>query len=105
MHANDAGKPRRRRRTDPGAARGEFRRRFGLTETEAKVAECLLAGSTYGNAARRLGMFPNTVHSHVKVIHRKAGVATTLDLAALFYASEESPSKAPLTRSGDIDRR
>ena len=63
-------------------------RRFGLTAAEAAVADILLQGSTYKGAARRLGVSPNTVHTHVKAIHRKAGVGTTLELSALFHEGE-----------------
>jgi DNA-binding CsgD family transcriptional regulator len=77
-----------RRRTDPVRAQNELRRRFGLTEVEATVARALLRGSSYEDAARSLGMSPHTIHSHVKAIHRKAGVATTLELVARFYAPD-----------------
>ena len=77
-----------RRRTDPGSAREELRRRFGLTEAESTVAESLLCGLSYEDAARSLGMSPHTIHSHVKAIHRKAGVGTTLELVARFYAPD-----------------
>jgi len=88
MRADDSGKSRRRRRTDPGAAREELQRRFHLTETEAAVAECLLQGTTYESGARQLGISINTLHTHVKAIHRKAGVSTSLEFVARFYAPD-----------------
>jgi len=88
MQGDEGGNSRRRRRTDPGAAREELLRRFHLTETEAAVAECLLRGTTYESGARQLGMSVNTLHSHVKAIHRKAGVSTSLEFVARFYAPD-----------------
>ena len=83
---NPGGSTPGRRRTDPGSAHDELRRRFGLTDVEADVAETLLRGLSYEDAAQSLGMSPHTIHSHVKAIHRKAGVATSLELVARFYA-------------------
>ena len=61
-------------------------RRFGLTATEAAVADILLQGSTYEAAGRLLGISRNTVHTHVKAIHRKADVTTTRQFTALVVA-------------------
>jgi len=69
------------------ALRAELSRRFGLTKTEAVVAEHLLRGFNYECAARRLGISPHTIHAHVKAIHRKAGVSTTLELSAVVFES------------------
>jgi DNA-binding CsgD family transcriptional regulator len=84
--------------------RCELIRRFGLTKTEAIVAEHLLRGFNYECAARRLGISPHTIHAHVKAIHRKAGVSTTLELSALLIEAKLSLDEAAITRSGDTRR-
>jgi DNA-binding CsgD family transcriptional regulator len=65
--------------------RAELARRFGLSRAEAAVAHLLLQGLKYREAATRLGVSLHTVHSHVKAVHRKAGVSTTLQFVTLFY--------------------
>ena len=82
----------RGRVSDASQMRRAVAERFGLTVAEAAVAEILLQGSSYEAAARRLGISRNTVHTHVKAIHRKAGVRKTLELVALFH---EGPTKRP----------
>jgi DNA-binding CsgD family transcriptional regulator len=84
------------------ALRAELARRFGLTKTEAVVAEHLLRGYNYECAARRLGISPHTIHAHVKAIHRKAGVSTTLELSAIVFEAIFGLLPTDLTRSGDI---
>lgn len=86
------------------ALRAELTRRFGLTKTEAIVAEHLLRGYNYECAARRLGISPHTIHAHVKAIHRKAGVSTTLELSALLFEATFTLHDARITRSGDTHR-
>ncbi len=61
----------------------ELRRRFELTPTECDVAAELLGGSTYRVIASSLGMSVHTVHSHVKAIHRKADVTSSLQFVSL----------------------
>lgn len=60
-----------------------LRARFGFTKTEAEVAVALVEGLSYAEIAKRLGTSYHTVHTHIKAIHTKAGVATTGQLAAL----------------------
>jgi DNA-binding CsgD family transcriptional regulator len=60
-----------------------LRARFGFTKTEAEVAVALVEGLSYGEIAEKLGISYHTVHTHVKAIHTKAGVATTGQLTAL----------------------
>ena len=60
----------------------ELRGNFSLTEAEARVV-CLLAeGLSYGEIGSRLAVSYHTVHSHMKAIHQKMGVATNLKLLA-----------------------
>ena len=60
-----------------------LRARFGFTKTEAEVAVALVEGLSYAEIAKRLGTSYHTVHTHIKAIHTKAGVATTGQLSAL----------------------
>jgi DNA-binding CsgD family transcriptional regulator len=60
-----------------------LRARFGFTKTEAEVAVALVEGLSYCEIAEKLGISYHTVHTHVKAIHTKAGVATTGQLTAL----------------------
>lgn len=62
----------------------ELRRRFELTPTECAVAAKLLDGHTYQEIASRLGMSVHTVHSHIKAIHRKADVRSSLQFVTRF---------------------
>ncbi len=86
------------------ALRCELIRRFGLTPMEATVAEHLLRGFNYECAARRLGISPHTVHAHVKAIHRKARVSTTLELSALLFELRLGLDQSAITRPGDTRR-
>jgi DNA-binding CsgD family transcriptional regulator/uncharacterized protein YlaI len=68
--------------TVPGQAESEspvdrLRRRFGLTRTEAAVAQGLLDGLSYREIGDEFDITSETVHTHVKAIHRKADVSTT----------------------------
>ena len=60
-----------------------LRARFGFTKTEGEVAVALIEGLSYGEIAKKLGTSYHTVHTHVKAVHTKAGVATTGQLIAL----------------------
>jgi DNA-binding CsgD family transcriptional regulator len=60
-----------------------IRARFGFTRTEAEVAVALVEGLSYDEIAKKLGVSYHTVHTHIKAVHTKAGVATTGQLTAL----------------------
>jgi DNA-binding CsgD family transcriptional regulator len=60
-----------------------FRCAFGLTRMEARVARAIAGGLTYREIAARFSLSYHTVHSHVKAIHRKAGVPSNIRLLAL----------------------
>ncbi len=64
-------------------------RRLSLTPAEARVASALTEGLSYNEIAERLGLSYHTVHTHVKAIHIKAGVATNGRLLALLRKMEE----------------
>ena len=56
---------------------------YGLTETEARVLERLVAGDTLDVCARSLGVTRETVRSHLRAIFSKTGVGRQSDLIRL----------------------
>jgi DNA-binding CsgD family transcriptional regulator len=64
-------------------------RRLSLTPAEARVAAALTDGLSYAEIAERLGSSYHTVHTHVKAIHVKAGVATNARFLALLRKMQE----------------
>src|SRR5262245_30748428 len=60
-----------------------LRSRFGLSRKEALVACALADGLTYQEIADRSHVSYHTVHSHVKAIHTKVGLASNTRLLAL----------------------
>jgi DNA-binding CsgD family transcriptional regulator len=58
-----------------GADADLLRRAFGLTPAEADVAEALRSGQSADDYARRRGLSPNTVYTHVQRIKAKTGCA------------------------------
>jgi DNA-binding CsgD family transcriptional regulator len=66
-----------------------LRERFGFTKTEAIVVVALVEGLSYGEIAEKLGVSYHTVHTHIKAIHTKAGVATTGQLIVLIRGAFE----------------
>jgi DNA-binding CsgD family transcriptional regulator len=65
--------------------RDHLRVRFGLTAMEAVVAVALVDGLSYREIAGEYEISVETVHSHVKAIHHKTGVATTRQFVALAF--------------------
>jgi DNA-binding CsgD family transcriptional regulator len=63
-----------------------LRSRFDLTRMETAVARGLLDGLSYKEIAEEFEIGYETVHSHVKAIHEKAGVGTTRQFIALFLS-------------------
>jgi DNA-binding CsgD family transcriptional regulator len=45
-----------------------------LTARETEVLRLIARGYSYSGAAKRLGLSPHTVSSHIKKIYRKLGV-------------------------------
>jgi DNA-binding CsgD family transcriptional regulator len=45
-----------------------------LTQREIDILRLIARGDTYAEAARRLGLSPHTVASHIKKAYRKLGV-------------------------------
>lgn len=68
------------------------RERFGLTATETKIALSLAEGFSYAEIAEKNGISPQTVHTHVKAIHVKAGLTSSRRLAALIHGFERGKS-------------
>ena len=52
-----------------------------LTPAETRVAELISAGLTNGSAARRLGISPNTVSTHLRSVFAKLDVSSRVQLA------------------------
>jgi DNA-binding CsgD family transcriptional regulator len=73
-------------RKSEGPPSERLRSRFGLTPMETAVARGLLDGLSYKEIAEEFAIATETVHSHVKAIHRKADVATTGQFVALFLS-------------------
>jgi len=68
-------------RLTPGAApEGPFQRNaaairsLGLSPREVEILEALAAGESNKESARRLGISPNTVKTHVSHVYEKLGV-------------------------------
>jgi DNA-binding CsgD family transcriptional regulator len=76
---------------EPGSATLAERLRsgFGFTKTEARVVSALTEGLSYAEIAEKFGVSYHTVHTHIKAIHRKAGVSTTGRLTALVRCALE----------------
>jgi DNA-binding CsgD family transcriptional regulator len=72
-----------RRLNEPPTLTERLRTRLGFTKTEVEVAVALVKGLSYGEIAKKLGTSYHTVHTHIKAVHQKAGVATTGQLTAL----------------------
>lgn len=51
-----------------------------LSPREIEIASAYAQGDTYQAIARRLGIAPSTVRTHLATIYRKVGVSTKLDL-------------------------
>jgi DNA-binding NarL/FixJ family response regulator len=63
--------------------RSFLQKRFGLTPTQSAIACALVDGLSYSEIAEEYEISRSTVHSHVKAIHEKAGVRSTLRFIAL----------------------
>ena len=87
MTARELGGRKTRVEASAEPLHAELRRRFELTPTECAVAVELLGGKTYQAIARSLGVSVHTVHSHVKAIHRKADVTSSLQFVSRFKAA------------------
>lgn len=60
---------------------GSMAEAYGLTEAEARVAEAASACAGIGEIARRLGLSPNTVKTHMRRIYEKTGTRRHAELA------------------------
>ncbi|MFJ2867666.1 response regulator transcription factor [Kitasatospora sp. NPDC087314] len=54
-----------------------------LTLREKEVLSLLAEGLTYGSIARKLGISPHTVDTHLRRLRRKTGAANRTQLAIL----------------------
>jgi len=64
-----------------------LQRLFGLTNREADLLECLVAGQKIKTAAQNLGIAENTARSHFKTIFSKTGTSSQTELIARVLAS------------------
>lgn len=62
---------------------------FGLTPAEARAAALVAQGATAPEAARTLGLSPETVKTHMKAILAKTGAKGAKDLARLLMEARE----------------
>jgi DNA-binding CsgD family transcriptional regulator len=80
--------------TDPAAVRLPDVERlvslYGLTQAQGRVAREFARGSTYKEAARRLGISEETVRAHVKEIYPKMRVNRQADLVRLVLSLGQS---------------
>lgn len=68
--------------TPPGAVEW-ISRRFGLSPSEEKLADAVIAGVPLGEAAERLGIQLSTARTRLKAIQTKTGCHRQLDLVRL----------------------
>jgi len=59
--------------------------RLKLSEREVEVARAVLADETERAIARRLGISPHTVHTHLERLYHKLQVSSRLGLAVKLY--------------------
>jgi DNA-binding NarL/FixJ family response regulator len=70
--------------TQPGAGRSPEERALAtLTQREAEVLSCMVAGLDRATTAERLFMSINTVRTHARKVLAKLGVHTSLEAAAI----------------------
>jgi DNA-binding CsgD family transcriptional regulator len=79
----------------PSATRAEVAGEWSRREQE--TLDLLLTGASEKLIAHKLGLSPHTVHDYVKIIYRKAGVASRAELMARALASR--PLRPTGTRS------
>lgn len=60
-----------------------LRRRFGLTQQEARVAVHLIDGGTVASCAALLGVAVSTVRTHLRAVFSKAEISRQSQLASL----------------------
>jgi DNA-binding CsgD family transcriptional regulator len=65
-------------------------RLYGLTRTEAKLVQLLVAGLTLDEAATDLNVSVNTAHTHLKLVFHKTGVNRQ---AQLVHRIETCPAR------------
>ncbi|CAN5439494.1 hypothetical protein BH11PSE4_BH11PSE4_36900 [soil metagenome] len=59
---------------------------YGLTRAEARIAIVAASGSTVPEAARALGLSPNTIKTHLRRVFEKTATGGQAELAALMAA-------------------
>lgn len=75
---------------------------FGLTATQARLAQCLSSGARHADAASALGIGVATVRTHLTEIYRKTRTSSTAQLIrvlALLVVLLDSDLQAPSANS------
>lgn len=65
----------------------QFKRYYGFTDAQAKVALALWGGTGIGEAATKLSISVNTARTHLRAIYEKTGVANHAELMAVLTTS------------------
>jgi len=81
------------------AAEAELRQLFGLTSTEARLANLLMEGRTLDECCDQLGIRRSTGRTHLQHLFEKAGVQRQSELVSLLLKS------IGLVRIGNQDRK
>lgn len=68
-----------------GPALGAVSRRLGLSEREGQIVGAILTSTKELTIARRIGMSPHTLRTHVERLYRKLRVSTRLELVVRLY--------------------
>ena len=93
------------------AAESELRQLYGLTQTEARVANLLMEGKTLDECCQQLAIRRSTGRTHVQHLFEKVGVQRQSELVSVLWKSiglirtsrankEEGKSSLPLTGAG-----
>lgn len=69
------------------AAETELRQLFGLTATEARLANLLMEGKTFEECCQQLGVRCSTARMHVRNLFEKTGVRRQSQLISLLLKS------------------
>lgn len=64
-----------------------LRGRLHLSLREGQIVACLFCADKEPGIARRLGMSPHTLRTHVERLYRKLGVANRMELVICLYES------------------
>ena len=81
-------------------ARAEVSAAPRLSEREHQIAELYVAGRSYKEIARALGIAPATVRTHINAVYRKLEVTSRIELLHRLGRRRQSASAAPMPANG-----